>query len=199
MAVEAIWQMVVWLLIGLGSVIGVLVLLAVIGCFLPRHHVAARSLRSKRPPEEVWNVVSDYAAAPSWHPEIKAVERLADKGGHDVWRETDRRGYPVQLETLEAVAPRRLVRAITDEGGPFSGQWEFEIEPMEDGSRVTLTERGQVPNPFFRLMFHLFMTPSFYIEIYLKALAAKLGDAATLELPESTNHRDTETLKRQKK
>ena len=104
MAVDAIWQMVVWILIGLGSVIGVLALLAVVGCFFPRHHVASRSLRSKRPPEEVWNVVSDYAAVPGWHPEIKKVERLPDRDGHEVWRETDKRGYPVQLETVEAVA-----------------------------------------------------------------------------------------------
>src|SRR5206468_12576425 len=63
-----------------------------------RSHVAARSLRSKRSPEEVWAVVSDFAAVPSWHPEIKTVERLPDRDGHDVWRETDRRGYPVRLE-----------------------------------------------------------------------------------------------------
>jgi len=155
--------------------------LSVLGCFFPRYHVAARSLRSRRPPEDVWNVISDYAAVPAWHPEIKAVERLPDRNGHDVWRETDRRGYPVQLETVEAVAPRRLVRAIADERGPFSGQWEFDIEAVEEGSRVTLTERGQVPNPFFRLMFRLFMTPTFYLEIYLKALAVKLGDAPVLE------------------
>ena len=181
MALDAIWEMVVWLVIGLGSVVGVLVLLSVLGCFFPRYHVAARSLRSKRPPEDVWNVISDYAAVPAWHPEIKAVERLPDRNGHDVWRETDRRGYPVQLETVEAVAPRRLVRAIADERGPFSGQWQFDIEAVEEGSCVTLTERGQVPNPFFRLMFRLFMTPTFYLEIYLKALAVKLGDAPVLE------------------
>ena len=65
MALDAIWEMVVWLVIGLGSVVGVLVLLSVLGCFFPRYHVAARSLRSRRPPEDVWNVISDYAAVPA--------------------------------------------------------------------------------------------------------------------------------------
>ncbi len=179
-ALEAVWEVVKIGLIVLGSVAGVLALVALFGCFLPRGHVAARTLKSKKPPEEVWNVLCDYAAVPRWHPEVKKVERLPDKNGHDVWRETDKRGYGVQLETVEAVAPRRLVRAIADENGPFTGQWEFDIAAAEDGSRVTLTERGQIANPFFRVMFRAFMTPSFYLELYLKALAAKLGDEPVL-------------------
>jgi uncharacterized protein YndB with AHSA1/START domain len=138
-------------------------------------------LRSKRSPEEAWQVISDFAAAPSWHPEIKTVQRLPDHDGHEVWRETDRRGYPVQLETIEALAPLRLVRQISDEDGPFCGQWEFDLQPAAEGCRITLTERGQIANPFFRVMFWAFMTPTFYLEMYLRALAKKLGDPPELE------------------
>jgi hypothetical protein len=180
-AVEAIWLGLQWALIVGGSVVGVLVLIALLGCFYPRGYSAARSLASKRAPEEVWQVIRDFAAAPQWHPEIKTVERLADKNGHEVWRETDRRGYPVLLETIEALAPTRLVRQLSDEDGPFVGQWEFDLQPAPQGSRITLTERGQIANPFFRVMFWAFMTPTFYLEMYLRALAAKLGDAPHLQ------------------
>jgi uncharacterized protein YndB with AHSA1/START domain len=191
-ALEAFLEVVKIVLIVLGSAVGVLLLVALFGCFLPRSHVAARTLRSKKTPEDVWNVLCDYASVPTWHPEVKKVERQPDKNGHDVWRETDKRGYAVQLETIEAAAPRRLVRAIADESGPFTGQWEFDIAPADEGSRVTLTERGQIANPFFRVMFRAFMTPSFYLELYLKALAAKLGDEPVLEelTTETQRHRE---------
>jgi uncharacterized protein YndB with AHSA1/START domain len=178
-----LWDILYWIAIGLGCVAGVLAVIALVGCFLPRYHVAARVLKSKQPAEEVWKVISDYAATPTWHPEVKSVERVADDKGRDLWRETDKRGYPMLLETVEAVPPQRLVRALGDEDGPFSGTWQFDLAAQPMGCRLTLTERGQIPNPFFRFMFRLFMTPTFYLEMYLKALAAKLGDAPVLENP----------------
>jgi|SRR6516165_248743 uncharacterized protein YndB with AHSA1/START domain len=176
-----IWDIFFWVAVGIGSAVGVVALIALVGCFLPRYHVAARALRSKQPPEEVWKVINDFAGTPTWHPEIKKVEPVADDRGRTVWRETDRRGYPLLLETVASEPPRRLVRAIADEDGPFSGQWEFELVPEDTGCRLTLTEHGQIPNPFFRLMFRLFMTPTLYIEMYLQALAVKLGDVPVLE------------------
>jgi hypothetical protein len=173
---EVVWQSLYWIAIIGGSLIAVLLLIAILGCFYPRSYTAARALPSQRPPEEVWSVVNDLAATPDWHPEFKKVERLPNKNGHEIWHVTDNRGYPMQLETAEAVAPQRLVRKIADESGPFSGEWVFDIEPIGEGSKVTLTERGQIPNPFFRVMFWTFMTPTFYLEMYLQALAKKLGD-----------------------
>jgi uncharacterized protein YndB with AHSA1/START domain len=179
---DIFWEVVYWVAVGVACVAGILAGIALLGCFLPRGHVASRSLRTRKPPEAVWEVVRDFAATPTWHPEVQRVERLPDHDGREVWRETDRRGYPLQLETVEAAAPHRLVRAIADEKGPFSGQWEFDIQPADDGgSRVTLTEQGQIPNPFFRFMFRMFMTPTWYLELYLKALAVKLGDEPVLE------------------
>jgi uncharacterized protein YndB with AHSA1/START domain len=178
-----IWEIFLWVGIGLGCLAGVPAAIALVGCFLPRYHVATRVLYSQRSAEEVWKVISDFAATSTWHPEVKTVEHLPDERGRDIWRETDKRGYPMLLETVDAVPPERLVRAIGDDGGPFSGTWQFDLAPQDKGCRLTLTERGQIPNPFFRFMFRLFMSPSFYVEMYLKALAAKLGDAPVFEDP----------------
>jgi uncharacterized protein YndB with AHSA1/START domain len=179
-APNVIWETMIWGAIILGSTAGVLVLVGIVGCFYPRSYTASRTLETAHSPEEVWSVISDFANTPNWHGEVKKVERLPDRDGHELWRETDRRGYAMQLETIDAAAPRRLVRKISDENGPFSGQWQFDIEPAEKGCRVTLTEQGQIPNPFFRLMFWLFMTPTFYLDLYLQALAKKLGDKPKL-------------------
>jgi uncharacterized protein YndB with AHSA1/START domain len=171
----------IWMLIALGVLAGVLALLALAGCFLPSTHIVARTLPTKQTPEVLWQALTDYAAVPSWHPEVQRVERLPDRNGREVWRETYKGNYPLQLETVEAEAPRRLVRAIADEQGPFQGRWEFEISPQETGSRLRITEVGVIRNPFFRLMAWLFMNPAVYLEMYLRALAAKFGEPAELE------------------
>lgn len=185
MGIDAIWLVVQWVLIGLGSVLGVVVLLALVGCFYASEHIAGKSLRSKRSPEEIWAIITDFAAVPSWHPEVGKVEQLPDRQGHAVWRETDKRGYPIELETAEAVAPTKLVRRIADVSGPFTGTWTFDLAAEGKGTRVTLTEHGRITNPLFRLMFRTFMTPTFYLELYLKALAAKLGDQPVLDPKEA--------------
>jgi uncharacterized protein YndB with AHSA1/START domain len=166
-----------WVLLSLGVLALVLLTIAIIGAFMARTHAVFRTLDSKQPPEAVWAVVTDFPETPKWHPEVRQVERLPDHDGHAVWRETYRNGYPIRLETTEEAAPRRLVRAIQDEKGPFQGRWVFELEPTETGTRLTITEHGEIANPFFRFMARVFMNPAIYLELYLKALAVKLGDA----------------------
>ncbi len=165
-----------WLLMSLGVVALVLAAIAVAGAFMARSHAVFRTLESKQPPEVVWAVVTDFPNTPTWHPEVKQVERLSDHEGHAVWRETYRNGYPIRLETTEATPPCRLVRAIQDEKGPFQGRWVFELTPTDAGTRLTITEHGDIANPFFRFMARVFMNPAIYLELYLKALAVKLGD-----------------------
>ena len=74
-----------------------------------------------------------------------------------------------------------LVRTIADEKGPFRGRWEYDITAQEQGSKITITEHGEIPNPFFRFMARVFMDPAMYLELYLKALAKKFNEPAVLE------------------
>jgi uncharacterized protein YndB with AHSA1/START domain len=172
-----------WLLIALGVLAGVFLLIILAGSVLPRRHVVARALKTTRPVEEVWKVLTDIEALPTWHDGVVSVQRLPDHEGRPVWLEVYRGNYPIRLETTEAVPPRRLVRTVADASGPFRGRWEFDLSPRDGGCRVTLTEHGEVPNPFFRFMARLFMDPALYLEIYLRALAGKLGDRPVIERP----------------
>ena len=167
-----------WILLGIGVLLGVSVLIVVTGMLLPRAHVASRSLKIQAPPEKIWQVIRDFRNVPTWHSDVIRVERLPDHHGREVWRETYKGGYLMKLETAEILPPRRLIRTIADEKGPFTGCWEFEIITAEEGSRITITEKGEVSNPLIRFMFRLFMNPAMYLEKYLKALATKFGEAA---------------------
>jgi uncharacterized protein YndB with AHSA1/START domain len=157
-------------------IVVVLVLAFVVGNFLPDRHTVARSQVIPQPPENIWAVISDHAQAPSWNPMVLSAEKQPDNDGNPVWLETYKNNQKMTLETKEFDPPRRLVRMITDVGLPFSGRWVYDIAQLkEGGSKVTITEHGEVKNPFFRLYARLIMSPTATIDKYLEALATKFG------------------------
>jgi hypothetical protein len=170
-----------WMLVLLSVLLALGAAMFVTGMFLPKTKIVARSMASKASVSQAWQLISDFQNLPAWHPEVIRVERLPDHYGREVWRETYKDGSLLKLETVERLPPRRLVRRLADAKGPFAGQWEFEITAVEEGCRLTITEKGQVPNPLFRLLFGLFMNPTRSLENYLTALAVKPGEAAAVE------------------
>jgi hypothetical protein len=64
----------------------------------------------------------------------------------------------------------------------FSGQWTFEITPAGSNTSILeITERGEVPNPFFRFVSRFIMGHTKSIEQYMAALAGKFGEKAEFE------------------
>ena len=151
-----------------------------IGLCTPRRHTASRTLRTGQPPETVWRAITDYENQPRWRGDVKQTVRLADRNGHEVWRETYEDGTEITLETTEAARPARLVRVIADEGGPFSGRWEYEIKAEGAGSLLTITEHGEVPNPFFRFVARYLLGHTYFMEKFEKDLAASFGEEAVI-------------------
>jgi uncharacterized protein YndB with AHSA1/START domain len=168
-----------WVLIVLGGILFLLIAAAVIGSMLPKGHLATRTVRLARTPVEVWDAITAFADQPSWRKGLKRVERLPDRGGHEVWNEVGADG-PLPLETLEAVQAQRLVRRIADPKMPFGGTWTYELTPDGSGCRLTVTERGEVYNPIFRLV-SKFLDMRRTIDGYLTALGTKLGEPVRLE------------------
>jgi hypothetical protein len=148
----------------------------IVGSFLPDRHTVARSQVIPQPPENIWAVLTDHAQAPSWNPMVLSAEKQPDNNGNQVWLETYKGNQKMTLETKEFDPPRRLVRMITDIGLPFSGRWIYDIAQLkEGGSKVTITEHGEIKNAFARLYFRFAMSPTATIDKYLEALATKFG------------------------
>lgn len=165
-----------WALLVLGVLAGVVALAAIVGASLPKGHLASRSATYRQPPEAIWSAITDFAGQAAWRTDVRSVERLADRSGHEVWREIDKHNQALPLETVEAIAPRRLVRRIADPDLPFGGTWTYEITPAPGGSRLTLTENGEVRNPFFRFMARFVFGYTATMEGYLKALGRKFRE-----------------------
>ncbi len=170
-----------WALTIVGSLVGLVLLVLVIGSFLPKSQFGTRTLILKQPPEAVWQVLTDYPRKPSWQPDVKRFERLADRNGHEVWMEVHKSGARVVFETIESHPPRRLVWRVPGDYGPFRGLLVVEITPIEGGCRVTFTQEGEVPNPFYRFLVRFLLPLEGFLEADLKALAAKFGETAVIE------------------
>lgn len=187
-------------LIAAGVVIGALILLvavvALIGTMLPRNHVAARMVRVKQAPEQVFAIISDVEKMPAWRADLKRVEILpSDANGHMMFREQGSDAVTYRVETSEP--PRRRVVRIADTNLPYGGTWTYEVAPAaappaQDGgvgvradgaplTQVTITERGEVYNPIFRFMSRFVFSHHASIDAYLAALGKKLGESVTPE------------------
>lgn len=163
-----------WILIALGLIVGLAVLVLVAGLFRPREHVARTRASFAAAPERVWEIVTDFEWWGEWSPEVEAMEREPDREGRQVWRTPGKWGeMPMEVTAWEP--PRRLETHV--DGGAFQGRWTYEIEADGGGSRVTITERGEVHSPFMRGMM-LLHDEHASMRAFLRGLASRLGETA---------------------
>jgi len=162
-----------WLLIALAVLAGLVLLMALVGLMLPKGHVATRRATLKRPPEEVWAVLTDVERFPEWRPDLEKVERLSETR----WVETGSYGR-MELERVEADPPRRLVGRIAP-GLAFGGNWTYELARDGEGTTLSITENGEVYNPIFRFLSRFVFGHTATLEQYLKALGRKFGEEVT--------------------
>jgi uncharacterized protein YndB with AHSA1/START domain len=170
----------VWLVVTGASVVGVVVLAFGVGSLLPRAHSVSRMTHFNRSPREIWMVISDFSEQPSWRDDVRSVERVAGHAGRDVWRETDKSGRSLDMETVELVPPRRLVRRIANDNLPFSGTWTMEVAEFGEVTALTVTEDGETDNPAFRFISRFIMGQTATVDQYLRALGKKLGVDVTI-------------------
>ena len=169
-----------WVLLVIVVVVALVAIVALIGALLPKNHVASRTARFRQSPEALWQAITDYAGSTSWRTDLKSVERLPDRDDHQVWREIDKHGQEMPLETVASSPPRRLVRRIADPRLPFGGTWTYEIIPTDRGSSLTITENGEVYNPIFRFVSRFIIGHTATIEGYLRALGKKFREDVTI-------------------
>jgi uncharacterized protein YndB with AHSA1/START domain len=166
-----------WALMILGVLLVLVAVVWAVGASLPKDHVTSRKIRLKQSPEVIWAAITDVDGFTGWRKDVKRVQRLPDEDGKAGWVETMSMGE-IPLRVEEAAPPRRLVTRIADPKLPFGGTWTFEIEPVEGGATVRVTEAGEVKPAFFRFMARYIFGHSATLEAYLLFLAAKYGESA---------------------
>lgn len=165
-----------------GAVIALIIiaglLIAVIGSQLPAQHVAARSIFLRQPPQQVYAVVRDFSAAPSWRSDVKRIDVTRQLNGQTHFREEGNNGT-VNYELAEDIPGERMVTRILDTDLGYSGKWTYVFTSENDGTRLTITEDGEVSNVMFRFMSRYVFGHTATLDQYLTSLAKKFGENAT--------------------
>ena len=169
-----------WVLGIVGFLIVVVLLVVAIGYALPKSHVASVSAQYAAPPDALWATLTDVSAFPRWRNDLVRVELLPDENGQRGWREHGKNDV-ITYRVVASDPPRRLVTRIADETLPFGGTWTYELAPADGGTRLTITERGEVYNPIFRFVSRFVLGYTGTMTTMLRALGAKHGETVTPE------------------
>lgn len=163
-----------WILFVMGALVAVAAALGMGGLATPRAHTVARSIVVRVPLDLVWRTVRDTGAYREWRPELtESLPSIGDDGPE--WRESTRRGS-IRFGITVDEPPHRFGSRILDDDLPFTGEWAWRLEAAGDGTRVTITERGEIGNPIFRFIGAHMRGHSRGIDAYLAALAVRVGD-----------------------
>ena len=136
-----------WIMIATAALIALIVLATVVGAMLPRNHVASRTIRLHRTPDQVWAAYTQATAASS-----------------------------VPVDVIENDPPRRMVTRVKETEKMFGGTWTCVVTPVSDGATITITEDGWVANPFFRFVSRFIIGHHATMDGVLKQMAATLNE-----------------------
>jgi uncharacterized membrane protein len=166
------------------SLVGLLGLLtgiaALIGSRLPIAHVATRSVLVHKPSDDVYKLVRDVGKSPAWRSDVKSVDLLGEANGKLTYREHGKQG-DVTYELVEDVPGQRTVTRIVDQDLGYSGTWTTVFSREGDGTRVRITENGEVSNVMFRFMSRYLFGHTSTIDTYLTSLSKHYGEASKIE------------------
>ena len=162
---------ILWIVLALVALVAIV---TCVGWLLPVGHEATRSAELSKPPDAVYALVADVKNYSQWWKEITQVDMLVDEPNRTTFRQHTSTG-PIVMTITERQPPAKMVTKIDDPDQPFGGTWTWEIAPTPSGSRLTITERGEVYNPIFRFMSRFVFGYTGTMESCLKALKQKLG------------------------
>ena len=152
--------------VGFAVLVGLVGLMAVVGWMLPVGHTASRSAVIDALPARVFGAVTQVDQYPSWRTGVTAVEILPDDSRGRRFREDGSDG-PIIFRIESSVSPSRFLTRIDDPEQPFGGTWTYDLAAEGGGTRLTITEDGEVYNPIFRFLARFVFSQTATMEQYL--------------------------------
>lgn len=158
--------MIRWTVRILVSLVALVVVMTGIGWLLPVGHQASRTAVIAAAPAAVFARLRDVERYPEWRKDVSHVDVLEVSNGLPRFRETGEFG-PIIFRMEQADAPTFMRTRIDDPDQPFGGTWTYVLVPDVGGTRLTITEDGEVYNPLFRFLSRFVFSQTETIETYL--------------------------------
>ena len=155
------------LILVFGALVVLILLVTAIGYALPQNHVASVETTLAARPQQVFQRISDPSRYPEWRKDVSRVELLGTQPVR--WREHGS-DDPITYEVVESRPVERHIVRIADPDLPFGGTWTYELAPNGTGTRLVITERGEVYNPIFRFMSRFVFSRTATMERFVTSL-----------------------------
>jgi uncharacterized protein YndB with AHSA1/START domain len=141
------------------------------GSALPEEMITIRGAQYKAPPEELWELVTNYPEMRRWNDSIDNVTALPDPETKEtLWDMTDSDGRHLVLKVVVS-EPMKLHRAeIIENDLPFLGSWQFEFTANDKGTWLKLTEHSRITNPFLRFATYYVLGSDYGTNAFLQAI-----------------------------
>lgn len=166
------------IILGLVLILAALLAIALmLGSRLPKTHVAASCIRLRAKPEQVWQILTDFKAYPSWRMGLKCVELCQTEDGLPMWIEISSKTGQIPFKVVEAKPPFRLVTQTADPTLPLRGCWIYQLQEENGETVLTITETEHVYHPLFRFCIRYLLRYHSAMDVFLAELALKLGQA----------------------
>jgi hypothetical protein len=143
-----------WVLI---IIAGLVALVVIIGLLMPVRYEGKTVVELDRSTQQVWEALQDVEAHPMTGKMMKSVETLPPDEGRPSWKEDMGRGEVVTVTTSAYDPPHRMIREMSSATVNMTSRWEYALEPVGEGCRVTLSgvtdiQKGTWHTPLFRIM-----------------------------------------------
>lgn len=163
-----------WGIRALGLVVILVLAVYLVGTQLPEEHTATLERIVPASAHDTWRVMTEIEAFPEWRTGVDRVERLEDRNGLPVWRETGGSGT-IELHTVFLEPPERMIVRVEDPEGAFGGRWTYELAQTAGGTLVRITEDGEIYSPMFRVFSRFVFGYESSMQSYLDALEARMA------------------------
>ncbi len=166
-----------WIIVVAGVLLASGAVAVVIGYFTPPTRITARSALLPAEPQRVWAAITTVEAYPRWRRHLRGVAMLPAVDGRPAWQERTWHGVIVN-QIDERTPPRRLVIRLADRVLSYRGTWTFELAPEATGTRLTITEHGEIERPACRGLARYVFGYGDGLAGYLAALRGRLAGEA---------------------
>ncbi len=128
--------------------------------------------------ENLWEIITNYENQPKWRSDLIKVEKVINKKGSEIWKETDIKKQQIEWESFIEIMNRKLVRKTVSENIAVNSIHIYELKPYGEVSLLTLIEITQVDNVFLRWIKYMFMSQTSELSQYVKDLRIKINNDA---------------------
>lgn len=154
------------------------------GRSLPREHEVRSSITLVAQPDTVFQTIRKIGNNPLWWSDLKSVRQVPGRR-RETWEQNMGGGMGlITIEIASLVDGQQMVTRVVQseeesEAEPsWGGTWTYRVSPTASGTQVSITEKGWVDPPFFRI---IMMVRGKYrtVDSYLTSLAAHFDEVAT--------------------